>query len=49
MHVMVHLFRQLTMHESIKNDSIKGETEEACYAALEDTSEISLYRALKAA
>ena len=37
----LHLFVQLPMHKSISNDSIKGEIEEARYAALEGASKIS--------
>ena len=38
---------QLSMHERIKNDLIKDETEEAVYAALEGASKISFKGAFK--
>ena len=40
---------QLSIHRITQNDSIKGEVEEACYAALEGASKISLYWTLKTA
>ena len=40
---------QVSMHMNITNNSIKGEIEEACYAALEGASKISFFEALKTA
>ena len=45
----LHLFMPLSMHKSIQNDSIKGETEEAVYAVLDCASKISFWGALKTA
>ena len=45
----LHLFMQLSTHNSIPNDSIKCEVKEARYAALEGESLISFYGALKTA
>ena len=43
----LHLFMAQSMHNGIQNDSIKGEIEEALYAALEDASKISFQEAFK--
>ena len=40
---------QLSMYKSVQCHSIKGEIEEAIYAALESASEISFRGALKSA
>ena len=45
----LHWFMQVSMHMIITNNSIKGEIEEACYAALEGASKISFFEALKTA
>ena len=39
--IELHVFMPLSMHKSVHNDSIKDETEEATYVALESTSKIS--------
>ena len=40
-HKKVHLLMQLSMHKSVQYDSVKGEIDEALYAALEGASKIS--------
>ena len=47
MHFRLHLSSTCCQCMSIQNDSIKGEIEEACYAALEGASKISFHGALK--
>ena len=43
------LFIQLSMHESVQYDSVKGEIEVALYTSLESGSKISFWGALKTA
>ena len=40
---------QLSMHESVQYDSVKGEIEVALYTSLESGSKISFWGALKTA